>query len=370
MRTDQFRLFLSALLLALFGFEGCLEQKVKTTVSADGSCERTFVVGADSGHAPLTRLPLPADSSWTIRWEKQDTLRREGFIWTASKRYPTLAALSMDTVVPAQPGKIRISIEADRSFRWFYTYIHYRETYHRFAPIDRVPPTAVLTPEEIKRFSAGEENDTLKGKVEEWKHRNIADLFFCTLDTLNEAMASSGISAGMLRAHREDLLLKLSARKEINESLSEYLPSVTMKDLFQDSTFALTTHGLEAMRRLFVKSLGTESARALPVGEAWTKTMTTFFQTSMEEAGGDFENIVTLPGLFLDTNSGTLNGNTANWSFTRDQLELMDYAMYAESRVVNTWAFIVTGVIAVGFSLLLLLPHFRRGKNTSRKPVM
>lgn len=370
MRTEHFRLVLAALLIALFGFQGCLEQKVKTTVSADGSCERTFVVGADSGQAPLTRLPLPTDSTWTVRWEKQDTLRREGFIWIASKKYPSLTALSKDTVVPAQQGKIRISIEADRSFRWFYTYIHYRETYHRFALIDRVPPTAVMTPEEIKRFSAGEENDTLKRKVEEWKHRNIADLFICTLDTLNEAMGASAISSGMLRSHREDLLVKLSARKEINESLSEYLPSVTMKDLFQDSTFALTAHGLEAMRRLFVKSLGTESARELPVGEAWTKTMTTFFQTSTEEAGGGFESIVTLPGLFLDTNAGKLNGNTATWTFSRDQLELMDYAMYAESRVVNTWAFIVTGVIAVGFSLLLLLPHFRRGKNAGRRPVI
>jgi hypothetical protein len=235
MRTKQFRIVLSTLFLALFGFGGCLEQKVKTTVFADGSCERTFVVGADSGSAPLTRLPLPTDSTWTIRWEKQDTLRREGFTWIASKKYPSLASLSKDADVPAQPGKIRIAIEADRSFRWFYTYIHFRETYYRFAPIDRVPPTAVMTPEEIRRFSAGEENDSLKSKVEEWKHRNIADLFFCTLDTLNDTMGASAISSEMLRAHREDLTRNLSARKEINESLSEYLPSLTRKDLFQDS---------------------------------------------------------------------------------------------------------------------------------------
>jgi hypothetical protein len=116
------------------------------------------------------------------------------------------------------------------------------------------------------------------------------------------------------------------------------------------------------MRRLFVKSFGTESARALPVGEAWTKAMTTFLQTSMEGAGAGFESIVTLPGLFLDTNAGKLNGNTATWSFTRDQLEVTDYSMYAESRVVNTWAFIVTGVIAVGLTVLLLLPHVRTRK--------
>ena len=67
--------------------------------------------------------------------------------------------------------------------------------------------------------------------------------------------------------------------------------------------------------------------------------MIVYYPAAMEQGGGDFENVVTLPGLFLDNNAGKLNGNTATWSFKRDQLELMDYDMHAESRVVNTWAF-------------------------------
>ena len=359
MNAKQFRPALYPVLLLLLGSQGCLEQKVKTTVAADGSCERTMTVTADSGQVPKTKLPLLVDTSWTVRWERQDTLQKKGFVWTVSKKYPSLSALAGDTASLVQPEKIRITIQADRSFRWFYTYIHYREVYHRFAPLDRIPPTAVMTEDEIRRFTAGDGSDTLKSKVEQWRNRNFADFLFCTLDTMLRAEAVQPISPGMLQSHRMDLVENLSKKEEITETLAEYLPSVKEKDLFQDSTFALTGKGLEALRRLFVKTLGTESARQLPLAESWKKTMEFFIQAVENPAGGDFENVVTLPGLFLDTNAGKLNGNTANWRFKGDQLELMDYEMYAESRMVNTWAFIVSGVIAVGVLVLLLVPLLR-----------
>lgn len=352
-------LALCAAVLFLLGSPGCLEQKVKTTVAADGSCERTITVSADSGRRPDTKLPLPVDTNWSVRWEKEDSLHKDGFAWTASRKYPSLTALAEDTTLLLQPGKIQITIEADRAFRWFYTYIRYRETYHRFSPWNRVPPTAVMTADEIKRFTAGEENDTLKRKVEEWRYRNIADLFFCTLDTLLEKQVSPPVSPEIVRSHREDLFRNMSVKGDFDKSMAEYLPSVKPKDFFQDTAFVLTANGLEAMRRLFVKTLGTDSARQLPLGEAWTNAMIVYYPAAMEQGGGDFDNVVTLPGLFLDNNAGKLNGNTATWSFKRDQLELMDYDMHAESRVVNTWAFIVSGVVAVGFLILLLIPLFR-----------
>lgn len=359
MNAKHFRQAVYPVLLLLLGTQGCLEQKVKTTVAADGSCERTMSVTADSGQAPKTRLPLPTDAGWAVRWERPDTAKDKKFVWTASKRYPSLTALSEDTALFVQPGKIRITLEAERSFRWFYTYILYRETYHRFASLDRIPPAAVLTQDEIRRVTAGSGGDTLKSKVEEWRNLNIADYFLSTLDTLIQREALPSVTPGTVQSHRKDLMRALTEKKEITETLASYLPSVKEKDLFKDSTSALTDIGLEALRRLFVKALGTESVRQLPLAESWKKTMEFVYGAVENDAEGNFENTVTLPGLFLDTNAGTLNGNTATWQFGRDQLELMDYEMYAESRIVNTWAFIVSGVLAVGAVLVLLIPLFR-----------
>jgi hypothetical protein len=346
-----------AALMLLLGLNGCLEQSVKTTVAEDGSCERIITVSADSGRVPVSKLPLPADTSWAFRWENKEG--KSGFYWVASKRFPSLGALAAEKAILGQSGKIRITLEAGRSFRWFYTYISYRETYHRFTPFNRIPPGEVMTEDEIKRFTGGEGGDTLESKVQEWKTRNYADYFLCSLDTLLASQASPPVPPAQLQSKGGAIRNALSAHKDIKETLEEYVPEAGRKNLFRDSTMALTAQGVEAMRRLFAKVLGTPSARSLPIEESWNRAMHYVAGTTADEAEGEFENSVILPGLFLDTNAGNLKGNTATWTFKRDQVELMDYVMHAESRVVNTWAFVVSGVVAAGFLGLLLIPLLR-----------
>jgi hypothetical protein len=356
-------LVVRAALMLLLGFDGCLEQSVKTIVSEDGSCERTIAVSADSGRVPTTKLPLPVDTSWTFRWERKEG--KSGFSWVASKRFTSLGTLAAEKPILDQPGKIRIALQAGRSFRWFYTYISYRETYHRFTPFKRTSPGDVMTEDEIKRFTNGEGGDTLESKVEEWKTRNYTDYFLYSLDTLLAAQASPPVSPAQVKSQRGAILHALSARKDIKETLAEYLPEAEKRNFFRDSSMALTAQGVEAMRRLFVRVLGTPSARLLPLEESWDRAIQYATGTAAEEAEGEFENVVILPGLFLDTNAGNLKGNTATWSFKRDQIELTDYVMFAESRVVNTWAFILSGVVAVGFLGLLLIPLLRSGRRIS-----
>lgn len=344
------------LITLLLGMNGCLEQSVKTTVSDDGSCERTIAVTADSGQVPRTMLPLPADAAWAIRWEKREG--KGGFLWTASKHFPGLEALAAEKAMLEQPGKIRIDVEAGRSFRWFYTYVRYRETYRRFTPLNRVPPGEVMTGEEIRRFTSGEGGDSLGTKVQEWKTRNYIDFFLHTLDTLMTAKSSPPVPAEQVRSAWRAVTHTLTSGKGIEEVLAGFVPGAGKKDLFRDSSRTLSPTGSEAMRRIFVKAMGTPSARLLPLEQAWDRAVRYAEQTSEEEPGGEFENVLMLPGLFLETNAGSLKGNTAVWSFKRDQIELADYVMEAESRVVNTWAFIVSGAVAVGFLALLFFPLF------------
>jgi hypothetical protein len=360
MKSKYIHNTLAVVVAVLLGIPGCLEQKVKTTVSSDGTCVRTMSITADSGRTPETKLPLPSDRSWSVRWDNQDSSQKKGFVWKASKEYPDLAALAADTTALRQPGKIRITIYGGTSFRWFYTYFHYREIYHRFSPFDRIAPSAVLTDAEIGKFTAGEGGDTLRDKVEQWKNMNLGDFFVSTLDTLVSAETAPPVPPGQIMGHRADILVRLLKKKDIDKSLSEYVPSVQMTDLVQDSSSTLTGRGLESMRRLLVEALGTESARKLPLQEAWSRTITYYLTTAKGEPNGDFENVITLPGLFLDANSSSLKGNSATWTFKPQQIELTDYEMYAESRIVNTWAFVVSGLLVAGLVLVVALSRFRR----------
>jgi len=73
---------------------------------------------------------------------------------------------------------------------------------------------------------------------------------------------------------------------------------------------------------------------------------------------------VVLPGLLLNTNAKSIEGNMLTWKPDSDIGLFIDFKMTAESRVTNTWTMIVTGLTAVILVLILLIPY-RRGQTTA-----
>ena len=66
-----------------------------------------------------------------------------------------------------------------------------------------------------------------------------------------------------------------------------------------------------------------------------------------------------MPGLITATNSSMLNGNEVRWDFTGNSVMLTDYKIFVESRVVNYWAFVVSGVVLLLLVILLIIKAFR-----------
>jgi hypothetical protein len=66
-----------------------------------------------------------------------------------------------------------------------------------------------------------------------------------------------------------------------------------------------------------------------------------------KRAQGEFTNTVVMPGTVLDTNAGEVRGSTAVWKFSHEHFAMMDYPMHVESRVVNLWITIGTGLLVV-----------------------
>ena len=54
-----------------------------------------------------------------------------------------------------------------------------------------------------------------------------------------------------------------------------------------------------------------------------------------------------------------LNGNEVRWDFTGNSVMLTDYKIFVESRVVNYWAFVVSGVVLLLLVILLIIKAFR-----------
>jgi hypothetical protein len=77
-------------------------------------------------------------------------------------------------------------------------------------------------------------------------------------------------------------------------------------------------------------------------------------------AGGDYVNEVVMPGIILNTNANTVEGNKAVWHFNEDKFTYISYTMNVESRIANTWATYATGGVLIVLVALLILPRLRR----------
>ena len=67
-----------------------------------------------------------------------------------------------------------------------------------------------------------------------------------------------------------------------------------------------------------------------------------------------------MPGLITGTNSTTLTGSQVSWDVFPMAFLLENYAMTVESRVVNIWAFVLSGLVLLGLVSLLAFKSLKR----------
>ena len=73
-----------------------------------------------------------------------------------------------------------------------------------------------------------------------------------------------------------------------------------------------------------------------------------------------YNQVVEFPGILTETNSISPIGNTVSWKVDPMVFLLEDYTMYGESRIVNYWGFVVTGVVILLLIVLLVIKAFRK----------
>ena len=73
-----------------------------------------------------------------------------------------------------------------------------------------------------------------------------------------------------------------------------------------------------------------------------------------------YRNSVVMPGLIVNTNASSLEGNRASWNSYLPITYFQDFDMWVTTQVINWWAIGVTGVLVLGGLILLLIAPFRR----------
>ncbi|MCK5337441.1 MAG: hypothetical protein KAJ50_01470 [Bacteroidales bacterium] len=330
------------LLITGFILSSCREITVKTTINNDGSFTRVVTIRGDSADVIKTNLPYPIDSSWAKEFVR-DTSDSTVFVCTYTRSFKNADALNTEIQNDTSwRRQIKRDLEISKRFMFFYSFITYKQVYKAANPIAE-DYHEYLNKEDLLWIS--------EVKIPQNKKDSIR------YDSADARLWKYWANA-LVNDIMEDLKRGLSQLEDpgLNDfDLSMYLDSIAANVMkWSDGKFEV------AIDALVVWSGNPEVARLHDIEPPIFQDlddMNTFLGTLIFSEKYTLE--AEMPGLITETNSTMMHGNTVSWDLAALSFYFEDYEMYVESRVVNYWAFIVSGIIVLLLLITVIVKIFR-----------
>lgn len=350
---------ISYLFLFIFFLYSCGNNYTITTrIFPDGSCERIITIKGDSTAIFNGEYPVPEGNGWETKLELVDE-KEEKYLFTAKKFYDNVIDLKNDFYNEENPDiKVNSDIKLKKRFRWFYTYMYYSEVYETLSPFNRIPAKEYLTSNDIslikdppdeenmvsKEDSIRSEqfNNILENKVEKWLLRNTFEELFYIVSQGAEKLKSPEITNDKLGIAKSRIIYLI---ENFDKELSD--EDQVLVDLVDKAEDDITDY--ETWFMLFEKLLNSEEIWKIAETEKYQFDEFSRKYKIVDEYSifNEYTNTVHMPGLVLSTNAKTIEGNTVSWNFGLIQFLLMDHEMEVESRIINIWAFILSGLFVL-----------------------
>jgi hypothetical protein len=336
---------LSALLLILMlVFNSCREISVTTKINADGTFTRTIRVTGDSSEVISGDLPFPVDETWSRTFSK-DTADTTRFLVTYSKAYRNSDILNNDLKSDTSVYRFldkKVSIHKKSGF--FFSYITFREVYKCANPFTTLDYRKYISEADI-RISNGTEIPLTPADS---AHKKEAD------DNILDYILKSAVAE--LETITSDGIRKLGDESLNTVNLAVYHDSLCAeieRTDFKKGEDVLDMYANLSGNEAFLKLKSLQP----PLYQEFDQKLTRL-DTLLELAG--YKEIVEMPGLITGTNSAKLNGNQVSWDFETISLLVCDTEFFAESRVINLWAFSLSGFVIFFLVTILVIRSFRK----------
>lgn len=332
-------IILSALIMLILVFSACREVTVTTKINRDGSFTRIITVTGDSAEVLKRDLPFPVDAGWVLKFSKDSTDSAK-YVAIYTKTFRNSNELNSEIRGDTSFYRnIKRDVTIKKRFGFFYTYLTFKEVYKSANPFTFLDYRDYVTEEDLLLTNGLKIPLTPEDSARRDNSEEKIDAFMANSAALE---IESIMKQGILRLNNP--LLDTSHLKVYRDSL---IANLKKWDLFgQDEFYFVDVYseisGNDAY--LLLKDLDP------PIFDAFNMKVKDFgnligFEDYLEE--------VEMPGLLTGTNSTMLSGNQVRWDIQVDSFLLSDFEMVAESRVINSWAFLLAGAIV--FVLLVLL---------------
>ena len=363
-----FRLLGIGLILCFFT-NSCLEYQFTTRIFPDGSCERIMSVRGDSSDLMHGIIPVPHDTSWKIKIVPVSGDQKK-FELTATAHFPNVETLNkyFYKSVDSMPT-VSIKSELKKKFRWFYTYLDYKETYMAFTPYRKVPISKFLSDNEVKILFAGDEKiiyqpnedivrlrkDTLEKillthadslklekkkediekRYNEWLGISIFEYMYDILAERADKLGSKNVNKTILMASKDSVLAEFDRLRK--SSLLEENQTNKNEIITPDII-------LDVAKKYFPVD---ELRKSAPLDSIAYEEIDHRYDKMQAITANTYGNKLLMPGIITSTNARSMNGNILSWEIEPGEFFFYDYIMNAESRMMNKWAFWVSGIVVL-----------------------
>jgi hypothetical protein len=337
MKRKSIKLIISIVLVFIVS---CNEPETVVTnfVHSDGSITRKIEMKSIEGDAKkrflISDIQIPFDSTWSVKdtfalSQKGDTT------WIRKGEKLFKSSDELNSAYKSDSGiNKNISRQArfHKQFKWFNTEYRFSEN------IDKImssgyPVRDFLNKEELLFFYSPESlttqkesgpdslkykalADSVRYKTDLWSTKNIVSEWISVFAGLTAGKASKDLSLESLKAHENDFVLVVQENDKRFDSL--WAKGVILNKLIGEDN---------------ALKYRTEADTAL--GSVTKKFLVDFKDYSVR---------IVMPGKLIGTNGFIDSSQILLWPVKSDFFMTEPYEMWAESKITNTWAWILSGL--------------------------
>jgi hypothetical protein len=244
----------------------------------------------------------------------------------------------------------RVKSSFEKTFRWFYTYIRYSETYRPLNRFKMLP---------YDEFFNAEDMQFIRRLPAEGSAISKADSV--SLQMLNIKVDDYYARAAIANEHAENfkkLLILTNTRttmldslKEIRQIFFEWLEN--NKD---DKSFLMTVSDSIPIKF-------PDRRRATFLADSLSADLNARLRFMSYVRDGRYQAMMEMPWPVVQTNADSVAGNRLYWRPLQHKFLFTDYELYAESRQLN-WLTVIISAVIVGLTLVLWIWRAKKRSST------
>ena len=331
------------LFITIIVFSSCREINISTIVNKDGSFTRIVTITGDSSDVFKPNLPYPVDNSWEMKFQK-DTIDSENYVLTYTKNFNNSTLLNQEfNEDTSWRKKLNRNINVERKLGFFYSYVVYKETIGAANPFNLLDYKDYISKEDMlwltrKKLALNSSDSSKIEQADDMELKYLLEVItyevVAVLKKSIEQLNSPVIDFNQVDNYRDSIALKVDDW--------DFNSSTDFVDYLAEWTNNSNIYKLKTVNSALFENLDNDIQ---------------FLEDIFDME--DYKVTVELPGIITETNSLSTKGNQVVWNVNASSILFEDYNMIVESRVINSWMFVIAGVILLLFIVLVI---FKLGK--------